>query len=197
MRFSSNNKYLATGGGDCILRIWRVLDPENSPDPMQLFSNKPFREYVGHERDIVDISWCSANPDMLATASHDKTAIIWNVRDTKPKQIFSMPSMVTSISFKPGSDETFATGSFDKMARVWSLKHTKVVDWAETPSNITALSYSLDGERLVVGTLKGICIVFDTSTQKLMQLSTITVKNRRGKFSNGRKVTEIKFTLNR
>jgi WD40 repeat protein len=72
--------------------------------------------------------------------------------------------MVTSISFKPGSDETFATGSFDKMARVWSLKHTKVVDWAETPSNITALSYSLDGERLVVGTLKGICIVFDTST---------------------------------
>ena len=68
-----------------------------------------------------------------------------------------MPSFVTSVSFKPGSDDIFATGSFDKIARVWSLKHKNVIDWVDIGSIISSLSFSLDGERLVVGTLKGTC----------------------------------------
>jgi len=42
-----------------------------------------------------------------------------------------------------------------------------VVDWVEVKEPISAISYSLDGERLVVGTLKGLIMVFDT-TSKLM-----------------------------
>lgn len=71
--------------------------------------------------------------------------------------MFSMPSFVTSVSFKPGSDDIFATGSFDKIAWVWSLKHKNVIDWVDIGSIISSLSFSLDGERLVVGTLKGTC----------------------------------------
>lgn len=168
MRFSVTNEFLATGGVDGILRIWWVKDIHPLLDPMIMFDEVPFWEYHSHKWDIVDISWCTVSPDFLVTASHDKTTIIWNIRDTKPIYMFSMPSFVTSVSFKPGSDDLFATGSFDKITRIWSIKHKSVIDWVEISSSITALSFSLDGEWLVVGTLKGTCCVFDTSTNKLM-----------------------------
>lgn len=197
MRFSSTGEFLATGGVDSVLRIFRVVDLSFYSDPMRLFHDTPFREYKIHKRDIVDISWSSGDPDILVTASHDKTTIIWNIRDTKPIYMFSMPSFVTSVSFQPGSEDIFATGSFDKIAWVWSIKHKNVTDWVDIGSIISSMAFSLDGERLVVGTIKGSCQIFDTSNNKLMQLQTINVKNRIGIFSKGRKVTEIKFLSNR
>lgn len=149
-----------------------------------------------HKRDIVDISWSVQNPYILASVSHDKLAILWDIRDIKPLYIFIMPSVVTSISFCPSNEDFLATGSLDKITRIWSIKHKTVVDWVEVKDVISAVSYSLDGERLVVGTLKGIIMVFDT-TSKLMQIGTIKVKNRFGVFSSGRKVTDIKFITNR
>lgn len=78
-----------------------------------------------------------------------------------------MPSVVTGISFCPGNEDFIATGSIDKITRIWSIKHKTVVDWVEIKDVISSVSYSLDGERLVVGTLKGLIMVFDT-TSKLM-----------------------------
>ena len=95
-----------------------------------------------------------------------------------------MPSVVTGISFCPCNEDFLAIGSLDKITRIWSIKHKTVVDWVEVKDVISAVSYSLDGERLVVGTLKGIIMVFDT-TSKLMQIGTIKVKNRFGVFSSG------------
>lgn len=37
MRFSSTGEFLATGGVDTILRIWRVIDISCTVDPMILF----------------------------------------------------------------------------------------------------------------------------------------------------------------
>ena len=101
------------------------------------------------------------------------------------------------MSFKPGSDDIFAISAFDSIVRVMSVSNKKVIEWKEIHDNTTSLSYSLDGERLLAGTLKGSVAVFDTTTPSMIQLDTIHCKNRRGKFSKGRKVTEIKFILNR
>ena len=162
----------------------------------------------GHSKDIVDLSWSENNHDLLVTASHDKKVIIWNAvskKIQKPLHVFTFPDIVTCVSFKPGFEESFgvkdqvvATGCFDKIVRLWSLHQNKVINYNDVPHHITAISFSLDGERLVVGTIKGSIYIFESTNSftKLMLLETMNVKNRRGRFSKGRKVNEIKFTLN-
>lgn len=166
VRFSPTNQFIATGGSDSILRIYEVLDPKTTHDVYTLI-DKPFWKYNVHKRDIVDISWSPLNPFIIASVSHDKATILWDIRDIKPLYIFIMPSVVTGISFCPGNEDFIATGSIDKITRIWSIKHKTVVDWVEIKDVISSVSYSLDGERLVVGTLKGLIMVFDT-TSKLM-----------------------------
>jgi len=48
MRFSPTFEYLATGGGDSILRIWEILDPRKTKDVYKLL-DKPFRKYNVHK----------------------------------------------------------------------------------------------------------------------------------------------------
>lgn len=61
MKFSADNKFLATGGQDGILRIWDVLSPDDEYDSLVFIKNEPYREYIQHSKDIVDISWNSCN----------------------------------------------------------------------------------------------------------------------------------------
>jgi len=108
-------------------------------------------------------------------------------------QIYTHQDIVTSVSFKPGTN-VFATGSFDKIIRLWSIQHQRVIDWYDTFNVVTAIQFSTDGERLLSGNMNGQCYVFDTNKTKLVHLSTISCKNRKGFFSKGRKIIDIKFT---
>lgn len=193
MKFSEDNRFLATGGKDGVLRIWEVFAPEDDIDHLKLIKDEPFREYTQHTKDIVDISWNTLNKNCVLTASHDKSVILWNIEDSKPIQIYTHSDIVTSVSFKPGAN-IFATGSFDKNVRFWSIQHKRVINWVDTYSVVTAVQFSTDGERLVSGNMNGECYIFDTKKNNLVHLSTIICKNRKGFFSKGRKVVDIKFT---
>lgn len=195
MKFSEDFNYLATGGQDCILRIWEVLHPSDNHNHLALIRNEPFKEFLQHKKSIVDVSWHSTNTKFVLTASHDKTVILWNIENKMASQIYTHSDIVTSVSFKPNSD-IFATGSFDKNLRLWSIKHKRVVNWLDQKSIVSSVQFSTDGERLVSGNMHGLCSIFDTKN-KLVNLSTINCKNRKGFFSKGRKVVDIKFTCNR
>jgi WD40 repeat protein len=95
MRFHCDNKYLATGGQDGVLRIWEVLPAENDEDHLVLFKSEPIREYKQHTKDIVDISWGSKDKNTILTASNDKQVILWNIEDEKALQIYTHPDLVT------------------------------------------------------------------------------------------------------
>ncbi len=61
-KFSPNDKYLASGGSDGILRVYRVniMDYENlniSGDPDFQVIDPNCARYVGHKYDIIDLSW--------------------------------------------------------------------------------------------------------------------------------------------
>lgn len=77
--------------------------------------------------------------------------------------------------------------------RVWCIKTKKVIDWVQTACEITALKYSNCGERLYVGLVNGDVLIFDSTQEKLTPVRTVVCKNKRGKFSKGRKVTSIDF----
>ena len=44
-----------------------------------------------------------------------------------------------------------------------------------------------------MGLVNGECLIYDATQEKLKPIKSIACKNRRGKFSNGRKVTGIEF----
>ena len=196
MKFSADFQYLATGGQDWVLRIWEVLPNSETESHLLLINPEPYKEFFHHSKSIVDISWHTTNTKFVLTASHDKKVILWNIENTMPSQIYTHSDIVTSVCFKP-NDDIFATGSFDKNLRLWSIKHKRVVNWLEQKHIVSSVQFSTDGERLVTGNMNGLCFIFDTNKNNLTYISTVNCKNRKGFFSKGRKIIDIKFTWNR
>jgi WD40 repeat protein len=64
----------------------------------------------------------------------------------------------------------------------------------QTCDCITAIQFSENGKRIVVGFSSGSCMVYSCdSLGRLNYITRIDCKNRRGKFSSGRKVSGIVF----
>ena len=81
----------------------RVCDAELARG--RLLTTKPLREYSGHSKDVLDLSWCPLNPCLLLSAGLDKKIILWNLNHgTKPFAIYSVPEPVTSVCFIPNVD---------------------------------------------------------------------------------------------
>jgi WD40 repeat protein len=80
LRFSKDGKYLATGGQDCVLRVWQVIGHNTADlnqtdhetragvtqgESIKVFEDKPVREYEGHLADILDVSWSKVKAQQL------------------------------------------------------------------------------------------------------------------------------------
>ena len=73
------------------------------------------------------------------------------------------------------------------------MNSKKVIDWHQTSCYITAIKFTSCGERLYVGLVNGDVVIYDSTQSKLKLLKVVECKNKRGRFSNGRKVTSIDF----
>lgn len=72
MKFSPNGQYLASGGEDGVVRIWRVFSRNKSHPPFVSLPNdifqieeSPLQELFGHSSDILDLAW--SNSDVSLT----------------------------------------------------------------------------------------------------------------------------------
>ena len=53
--FSYDGQYLATGGADSVLKIWKVSDENEGTH--ELFYKEPYWEFEEHHLDIIAIAW--------------------------------------------------------------------------------------------------------------------------------------------
>ena len=86
--------------------------------------------------------------------------------------------------------------SLDKAIRLWDMtQKSKPIDVQQTQDHITALQYMVpSGRKLVVGFNSGQCSLYTCDDLGRLNYSTrIDCKNRRGKFSSGRKVSGVQF----
>jgi hypothetical protein len=67
MKFSPNGKYLASGGEDGVVRIWRIMSRAKNPsfifiqnDIFQI-DESPLQELFGHSSDILDLAWSNSD----------------------------------------------------------------------------------------------------------------------------------------
>ena len=204
IKFSNDSNYLATGGKKGIVKIFEIMNYEyenfkSSYDKTQILSflnflsEKPKKTLNEHSNDIIDLSWSSINYSYLLSASLDYTVILW---DIKEKQSFIKKfihnDMLTSVSFHPFDDNIFITGCLDRFIRIWKILSDKKPEYFNIEEKITTLSYFPSGESVAIGTHNGKIIIYDVEP-KISYNYSFFVRNRVGKNSLGKKVTNIEF----
>ncbi|XP_069886755.1 chromatin assembly factor 1 subunit B [Dipodomys merriami] len=134
VRFSPTGGILASGGDDAVILLWKVNDnkePEQiafqDEDEAQL--NKENWTVVktlrGHLEDVYDICW-AADGNLMASASVDNTAIIWDVSKGQKISIFNEhKSYVQGVTWDP-LGQYIATLSCDRVLRVYSTQKKRV-----------------------------------------------------------------------
>ncbi|KAL3838051.1 hypothetical protein ACJIZ3_022642 [Penstemon smallii] len=130
------------------------------PKVFRIFE-KPLHEFVGHNGEILDLSWSKNN--CLLSSSVDKTVRLWRVGVDHCLKVFSHSDYVTCIQFNPVNDDYFISGSIDGKVRIWAINGCQVVDWTETKDIITAVSYRPDGQGGIIGSITGTCRFFNIS----------------------------------
>ncbi|XP_022950097.1 WD repeat-containing protein 44-like isoform X2 [Cucurbita moschata] len=218
MKFSPDGKYLASGGEDGVVRIWRVtrtnassefLANDATREGKSSFSSKPLRfatvvipakvfqidelpvqEFHGHSSDVLDIAWSTSN--CLLSSSKDKTVRLWQVGSDQCLNVFHHKNYVTCIQFNPMDENYFVSGSIDGKIRIWGVLKQRVVDWADIRDAITAISYQPDGKGFAVGSITGSCRFYKTSGDDYINLDEQINIGGRNKAS-GKRITGIQF----
>ncbi|XP_035691249.1 protein HIRA-like [Branchiostoma floridae] len=165
VRWSSDGRYLASGGDDKLIMIWQTgrYMCGHTTGPHWRYGHvvniEQFRCVATlrtHTGDILDLAW-SPQDAWLATCSIDNTIIVWNAQ--KFPEIISIlkghTGLVKGVTWDPVG-KYLATQSDDKSLRVW-----RTVDWQQEAmvtkpfdecggtTHVLRLAWSPDGQYIV------------------------------------------------
>ncbi|KAF4366330.1 uncharacterized protein LOC115714531 [Cannabis sativa] len=222
MKFSPDGQFLASGGEDGVVRVWRVMTMASSDylsakgsfcsklkEGKSSFQRKhPIRASVIFPENIFRIDETPvhefyghssdvldlawSNSNCIISSSKDKTVRLWQLGRKDCLNKFEHNNYVTCIQFNPLDDNYFISGSIDGKVRIWGLSEKRVVDWTDVRDVITAISYQPDGKGFIVGSITGTCRTYRTSGECLMLDSQIHIPGK--KKASGNKITGIKFS---
>jgi len=96
VRWSSSGKYLASGGDDKVIIIWKLVSKNSgsSGSISNAFGKSNLEVWKSqfvlrcHEGDVLDLAW-SVDDTYLASCSVDNTVIIWNAQN--------FPQVITTL----------------------------------------------------------------------------------------------------
>ncbi|CAI8619108.1 unnamed protein product [Vicia faba] len=198
MKFSPNGEYLASGGEDGVVRIWRVMSRDKSrpfiflPNDIFQIEESPLHELFGHSSDILDLAW--SNSDILLSSSMDKTVRAWKIGCDQCLRVFPHKDFVTCIQFNPVDENYFISGSIDGKVRIWGICEERVIDWADIRDVISAISYQQDGKGFVVGSVTGTCRFYAASGKYFKLEAQVDICGK--KKASGNRITGIQFFQN-
>ncbi|KAL0696958.1 hypothetical protein Bca4012_064138 [Brassica carinata] len=191
LKFSPDGKFLATGGEDGVVKIWRNTlsasfvgqELMREQEALVMFPQKafyieetPFQELYGHTGDVLALAWSDSN--LLLSASKDKTVRLWRVGSDECLHVFHHNNYVTCVQFNPVNKNNFISGSIDGKARIWGLSEQRVVAWTDARDSISAICYQPNGNGFVVGCITGDCRFYQISGDEVLTEEHIHIRGR-------------------
>jgi len=181
--FNKRGNLLATAGADMALKLWTVCgcsldrnrwkkekkekkerdnkNMENQPAPGIIINEIPYKQYYGHKKDILDLSW--SDHDFIITASMDKTVILWHHSKEGPLRVFQHGDGVTGVCFRQTQNASlFLSCTINSRASLWDARRKRVLSFVEADSNVcTAIAVSPNGRFAVVGLDNGQLLFYE------------------------------------
>jgi WD40 repeat protein/uncharacterized protein YjbI with pentapeptide repeats len=150
--FSPDGRFLACGGLDGVVRLWRTED------------GRLIRTLAGHQGGVRSVSF-SPNGALLASGSDDKTVRLWDPSTGKSLHILAGHwEGVLCVSFSPNG-ALLASGSGDKTVWLWEPSTgTRFLTLTGHRGGVLCVSFSPDGALVASGS--------DDTTVRLWKLST-------------------------
>ncbi|MGB7519392.1 MAG: tetratricopeptide repeat protein [Spirulinaceae cyanobacterium] len=100
----------------------------------------------GHDAAVFSVT-ISSDGEKIATASWDKTVIIWSRQGEKLNTIRGHEAVIYRVTFAPDS-QTIATSSGDKTIRLWNLEGEQLKVFSGHEDEVYRVSFSPDGKLL-------------------------------------------------
>ncbi|TPX35648.1 hypothetical protein SmJEL517_g01965 [Synchytrium microbalum] len=137
--------YLASGSEDKTAKVWHIDQEE------------PYRDFRDHAGEVYTVRWSPGSgtmqrdgikPRLLATASFDTTARIWDVdKGTCLYSFAKHTGDIYGLSFSPGG-LFLATGSQDGTIKVWSMKDGSLLKNVDAQGLIYDIAWNSRGDKL-------------------------------------------------
>lgn len=160
LKFSPDGRMLATCHMDGATRLWNLPDGRlkttlkgHIPSTAQ---PSPF--------DVVRALAFSPDGKILATASEDQTAHLWDVTTGRENRILTGHiGMLYSLAFSPNG-KLLVTGSHDKTARLWSVRSGELKATLQGhKEGVYTVAFTPDGKILATGSADKTVRLWDVS----------------------------------
>lgn len=113
----------------------------------------------------------SPNGQLVATASYDKTAGVWEIASGHRLASFVHEASVTAVAFSLDR-ELLITASEDRTVGVWEVPSGRRLASLAHEASVTAMAFSLDGRWLVTGCDDKTVRVWDfANSRQIMRLT--------------------------
>jgi serine/threonine protein kinase len=126
-----------------------------------------------NEADIWSVAFL-ANPDLIASASHDWTASVWDTKSPFAPQftLSGHENAVQAVAYS-AAGPWIATGSADKTVRLYDVTTHDLIRVYKGPKDfVTALAFSPDGKSLAVASLDGAIRLYSTASNRMQRQFT-------------------------
>jgi serine/threonine protein kinase len=141
--WSPRGLYVATGGADGMVKLWRAENLEQA------------RTYRGH-RDAVGALTFSPDGKLLASAGQDGSIRIWATAASRLYRVLTgHRGRITNLAFSPAGDVLASAGEDGsvRLSSVRNIRSTRAFNASNGPAN--AVAFSPDGARLAVAGADG------------------------------------------
>ena len=156
--FAPDSSWVATGGGDAMVRIREIPD------------GKQRAALVGHDKLVTAVA-VSPDGQSIASSSMDGTIRLWDVKTLAERAVWKIPEpdfpWGAALAYAPDG-QMIAVGLTDGRLQLWDIATGKVkASWNASPKKVDVLVFAPDGRTIATTGRDRIVRLYDVRTHTL------------------------------